>query len=66
MHLRAIESGRDDRPLGQRRELLALFVFEFRESFEDERVRLGGRLGDQWEVIATEAIAIVILLASST
>jgi len=38
-----------------RRELLALFVFELREPFEDERVRLVGQLGDQRQVITTEA-----------
>src|SRR6516162_1477507 len=46
-----------------RRGLLALFVFEFREPFEDERVRLIGQLGDQRQVIAAEAIAIVIVLS---
>ena len=41
-----------------RRELLALFVFEFREPFEDERVRLIGQLGAQRQVITAEAIGI--------
>jgi hypothetical protein len=58
----AKKSGRDDRPLGQRRGLLALFVFEFREPLEDERVRPIGQLGHQRQVIATEAIGIVVLV----
>jgi hypothetical protein len=62
MHFRAIESGRDHRSLGQRRELLALFRFHFREPLEDERVRLIGQLGDQREVIATEAVRVVVLV----
>ena len=41
-----------------RRGLLALFVFKFREPFEDERVRLIGQLGDQRQVITAEAIGI--------
>jgi hypothetical protein len=59
----ARKSGRDDRPLGPRRWLLALFVFEFGEALEDERVRLIGQLGDQREVITTEAIGIVVLVS---
>jgi hypothetical protein len=35
----------------------------FREALEDERVRLIGQLGDQREVITTEAIGIVILVS---
>jgi hypothetical protein len=62
MHFRAIESGRDHRPLGRRRGLLVLFVFEFREPFENERVRPIGPLGDQREVIATEAVRVVVLV----
>jgi hypothetical protein len=46
-----------------RRGLLALLVFEFREPFEDERVRLISQLGDQRQVITTEAIGIVILVS---
>ena len=45
-----------------RRGLLALFVFKFREPFEDERVRLIGQLGDQRQVITAEAIGIVVLV----
>jgi hypothetical protein len=45
-----------------RRGLLALFRFHFREPFEDERVRLVGKPGDQRQVIAAEAIAIVIII----
>jgi hypothetical protein len=47
-------TGRSPRP-----GLLALFVFEFCEPLEDERMRLIGQLGDQRQVITTEAIAIV-------
>jgi len=46
-----------------RRELLALFVFELREPFEDERVRLISRLSDQRKVITAEAIGVVIVLS---
>ena len=42
--------------------LLVLFVFEFREPLKDERVRLIGQLGDQRQVITTEAIGIMIVI----
>jgi hypothetical protein len=43
--------------------LSALFVFQFRQPLENEHVRLIGQLGDQRQVIATEAIGIVIFLS---
>ena len=61
MPLRRYE--RPGSPASARRGLLALFVLQFREPFEDERVRLIGQLGDQRQVITTEAIAIVIIIS---
>ena len=42
-----------------RRELFVLFGFQFRESFEDERVGLVGQLGDEREIITTVAVGVV-------
>jgi hypothetical protein len=56
------KSGRDLRPLGRGEGLLVLFIFHFRQPLKDERVRLIGQLGDQREVIATEAVAVVVLV----
>ena len=56
------KSGRDHRPLGQRRKLFVLFGFQLREPFEDERVSLIGQLGDQRQVITTEAIGIMVFV----
>ena len=46
-----------------KRELLALLRFQFREPLENERLRLIAQFGDQRQVIATEAVGIVILVS---
>lgn len=43
------------------RGLIVLLRFRFRESFEDERVGLVGQLGDQRQIVATEALGVVIV-----
>ena len=39
---------------------LALFGFQLRELLEDEGVRVIGELGDEREVVPTEAIRVII------
>lgn len=42
------------------RGLLALLGFQLRELLEDERVRVIGELGDEREVVPTEAVRVVV------
>ncbi len=51
-------AGRSGRRRAQRS--LALFGFQLRELLEDERVRVIGELGDEREVVPTEAIRVII------
>src|SRR5438445_12374465 len=44
-----------------RRGSFALLGFQFREPFENERVRLIGQLGDQRQIIPTEAVGVVVI-----
>jgi len=58
--------GQENRAAGitgrsSRRGSLALFGIQFRRELEDERVRQTGQLGEQRQVITTEAVGVVVV-----